>query len=92
MVKKEVKIKNPFGLCNTSAGLFCQTAMKFKSQVFFEKQGKDGDIEANAKSLLSILGACIKCGDEICIICEGDDEQEALCAMVQYVQEGLEEY
>jgi phosphocarrier protein len=46
---------------------------------------------ANAKSVLSVLGACVKCGDEIEFICEGEDEQEALKALVTAVESGLGE-
>ena len=46
---------------------------------------------ANAKSVLSVLGACIKSGDEIEIICEGADETEALKEMIQLVDDGLGE-
>ena len=91
MIKEVVTIKNPTGLHLTPAGLFCKTAMKFKSQILVEKQGIHGDIAANAKSVLSILGACIKYGDEICIRCEGEDEEQALHTMVQIVKDGLEE-
>ena len=45
----------------------------------------------NAKSVLSVLGACIKCGDEIEFVCEGADEEEALAAMVRLVESGLGE-
>ena len=38
-----------------------------------------------------MLGACIKSGDEIQITCEGDDEEQALAAMVQLVKDGLGE-
>ena len=91
MVKEVVTIKNPTGLHLRPAGLFCKTAMKFKSQILVEKHGRNGEISANAKSVLSILGACIKYGDEICIRCEGEDEEEALRTMVQIVKEGLGE-
>ena len=47
--------------------------------------------EANAKSVLSILGACIRCGDEIDIHCTGEDEQEALEALVKLVNDGFGE-
>ena len=47
--------------------------------------------EVNAKSVLSVLGACIKFGDEIEFVCEGDDEDEALKAMVEAVESGLGE-
>ena len=50
----------------------------------------DGNI-ANAKSVLSVLGACIKSGDEINLICEGEDEEEALSAITQYIKDGLGE-
>ena len=46
---------------------------------------------ANAKSGLSVLGACIKSGDEIEIACEGADEEEALKEMIQLVEDGLGE-
>ena len=50
-----------------------------------------GNISGNAKSVLSVLGACIKCGDEVEFICDGPDEKEALCAMVSMVKSGLGE-
>ena len=46
---------------------------------------------SNAKSVLSVLGACIKSGDEIEFICEGKDEEEALSAMLKIVDDGLGE-
>ncbi len=46
---------------------------------------------ANAKSVLSVLGACIKCGSELEFICEGEDEEEALAAIVKIVNDGLGE-
>ena len=38
----------------------------------------DSDKKINAKSLLNIIGACIKCGSEIELVCEGPDEEAAL--------------
>ena len=46
---------------------------------------------ANAKSVLSVLGACVKCGDEITIFCEGEDETEALRNLVTVINNGLGE-
>lgn len=43
------------------------------------------------KSVLSVLGACIKSGDEIELVCEGEDEQEALAALVHAIENGLGE-
>ena len=46
---------------------------------------------SNAKSVLSVLGACVKSGDEIELICEGEDEEEALKKMVEAIEAGLGE-
>jgi phosphocarrier protein len=41
--------------------------------------------------VLSVLGACVKCGDEIEFVCEGEDEQEALKSLVEAIENGLGE-
>ena len=87
MVTQKTTIKNPTGLHLRPAGLFCKTAVQFKSRVTFQFKGTT----ANAKSVLSVLGACIKRGDEIELICEGEDEQEALEAMIAIIEDGLGE-
>jgi len=87
MVTQKTTIKNPTGLHLRPAGLFCRTAVQFKSRITFQHR----DTTANAKSVLSVLGACIKRGDEIELICEGEDEKEALQAMVKIIEDGLGE-
>lgn len=91
MVSEKVIIKNPTGLHLRPAGLFCKTAMQYSSKITLEKKTKAEDVTANAKSVLSVLGACIKSGDEIRVICEGEDEEAALQEMVRIVEEGLGE-
>ena len=91
MVSGRVRIKNPTGLHLRPAGLFCKTAMQFKSKIPVHKRTRNEDVTANAKSVLSVLGACVKSGDEIEIVCEGEDEQKALDVMVQLVVDGLGE-
>lgn len=61
--------------------------MKFKSLITFCFNGNT----ANAKSVLSVLGACVKYGDEIELICEGDDEETALKTLVEAIENGLGE-
>lgn len=87
MVSKKVIITNPTGLHLRPAGLFCKTALNFESKVHF----KHRDSEGNAKSVLSVLGSCVKTGDEIEIVCEGIDEDAALKTMVDLVESGLGE-
>lgn len=87
VVSQTIKITNPTGLHLRPAGNLCKEAMKFKSKVTFEYRGNT----ANAKSVLSVLGACIKSGDEITLICEGEDEREALQSLIAYIESGLGE-
>lgn len=87
MVSKEVKITNPTGLHLRPAGNLCKEAMRYKSKVTFNYGGNI----ANAKSVLSVLGACIKTGDVITLICEGEDEEEALKNLAAYIENGLGE-
>ena len=87
MVSQKVVIKNPTGLHLRPAGILCKVAMQFKAQVTFSHQHN----MANAKSVLSVLGACVKAGDEIELICNGEDEQEALQAVVTAIENGLGE-
>lgn len=88
MVEQKVRIVNPTGLHLRPAGVFCNAAMRFTSKVSF-RYGLNNI--ANAKSVLSVLGACIKLGDEIEIICEGEDEKEALKTLVELAENGFGE-
>ncbi len=87
MVSQKVVIKNPTGLHLRPAGILCKEAMQFKSLITFSFR----DTTANAKSVLSVLGACVKCGDEIEIMWDGEDEQDALEALVTAIDNGLGE-
>ena len=87
MVSQKVTVKNPTGPHLRPAGILCKEEMQFKSHITFRYR----ENTANAKSVLSVLGACIKSGDEIELVCEGEDEQEALAALVHAIENGLGE-
>ncbi|MDC7278881.1 HPr family phosphocarrier protein [Butyrivibrio fibrisolvens] len=88
MVSQKVKIKNATGLHLRPAGLLCEIAMKYGCKVTFHT----GDnYEANAKSVLSVLGACVKSGEEVEICCDGADEIDALADLVSSIEAGLGE-
>ncbi len=78
MVRESVIIKNPTGLHLRPAGLFCKTAMQFGCKITIEKTARPGMVSA-------------KSGDEITIVCDGEDEEDALKEMVQIVKDGLGE-
>lgn len=87
MVSHKVTIKNPTGLHLRPAGLLCKEALRYQCSVKFQF----GNTTANAKSVLSVLGACVKSGDEIILICDGPDEETALADLVALVESGLGE-
>ncbi len=87
MVSAKIRVKNPSGLHLRPAGNLCKEALLFKSKISFRIR----ETTANAKSVLSVLGACVKCGDQIEFICDGPDEKEALAAMLEIVESGLGE-
>ena len=87
MISQKITITNPSGLHLRPAGNLCNEAMKYKSLITFSFDGGT----ANAKSVLSVLGACVKCGDEIELVCEGADEREAMEALVGAISSCLGE-
>ena len=87
MISQKVKIINPNGLHMRQAGLFTKTVTAFESEVYMKKD----NTRINAKSILNVLAAEIKCGDEVEIICDGADEKEALKAAVELIQSEIGE-
>lgn len=87
MVSQKVCIKNPTGLHLRPAGILCKEALHYQCSIKFQY----GNTTANVKSVLSVLGACVKSGDEITLICDGPDEDTALADMVALVESGLGE-
>ena len=87
MVSQFVTVSNMTGFHLRPAGVLCKIAMNYRASVQFRYKSS----LANAKSVLSVLGAGVRQGDEIEIICEGEDEEEALQAIVKGIEDGLGE-
>ncbi|MDO4519417.1 MAG: HPr family phosphocarrier protein [Eubacteriales bacterium] len=87
MVREKVTLNNFMGLHLRTANVLCNEATKFQSAVSVLYN----DSYANAKSILSLLEVCVKCGSEIEIICEGPDELCALENVVAVINNGLGE-
>ena len=54
MVSQKITVNNPSGLHLRPAGILCNEAIKYSSAITFTFEGGT----ANAKSVLSVLGAC----------------------------------
>lgn len=79
MVQVSYTIKNEEGLHARPASDFCKTAGKFKSDIAVIKDGE----EYEAKSILMVLCVGAVKGDTIEIRAEGEDEQEAVNALIE---------
>lgn len=87
MVEGTTTIINRLGLHARPASTFVMEAKKFPCAI---KIGKvDGERLVNAKSIMMILGASFNKGDEVRIVCDGDEEEAALAAMIAIVDSGL---
>ena len=87
MVAKEVKICNKQGFHMRPATAFSAAMAKYGCNVMLEYQGG----KANGKSVMSLVAACIKCGVEIKVVCDGADEAEALETAVSMIESGFGE-
>ncbi len=68
-----VKIKNRSGLHARPAAIFVSACRKYKSSIVIHKENRSAD----AKNILQVLSLGIDQGDEIDIVIEGEDENEA---------------
>lgn len=85
MCVKEVVVQNQVGLHARPATFFIQKANEFKSSIWVEREER----RVNAKSLLGVLSLGIVGDNEIRIIADGVDEQEALDALIKLVESGF---
>jgi phosphocarrier protein len=61
MVSGKVTVIDDTGLHMKPAGILCKKAVKYKSTIKIKNESGI----YNAKSVLSVLGACVRNGDEI---------------------------
>ena len=86
MVKGIIKINCPSGLHMRPVGVLCKKAMIYRSKVEFNYKSS----EVNVKRVLSVLGACICAGEEVELVCDGPDEQEAYAYLSDLIENHLE--
>ena len=87
MIIREVTIKNSVGLHARPATFFIQKANSFKSSISVEKE----DRRVNAKSLLGVLSLGILRGMTVTLVADGPDEEEAVEALANLVENELDE-
>lgn len=87
MVSQKTVLKNEQGFHMRPANVFASAMGKYKCDVAI----KYGGDEINAKSLMNIIAVGIKRGSEIEIVCDGEDEKQALKEALELIEGGLGE-
>ena len=82
MIRQEVVICNTLGLHARAAARFVQEASRFKSRIRIAQGGRTAD----GKSILGLLALVAAHGTRLTISADGTDQQEALRALVDLVQ------
>ncbi len=85
MVSKEFTINNELGMHMRPASLLSQMAAKYQSNIKIKHNGKD----FNAKSVMLLMTALIKCGSQIEVVCDGPDEEAALAEITAFIDSGM---
>lgn len=80
MAERRVQVTSRLGLHARAAANLVRVAMQFQSSLTLQRL--DGDAAADAKSILSVLTLAASRGTELRVVAHGDDEQEALDALV----------
>lgn len=86
-MEKLVTITNASGLHARPAGMFVKKAAEFKSTVEVKAKGKN----VNAKSIMGIMSLGLAQGDELTIVANGEDQENAVNALAELIQNGFGE-
>lgn len=79
-------ITDPVGVHARPAGVIVNAAKGFACKTTVEKAGKT---PADAKRIFGLMGLGIKCGEEVRVTCDGDDEDEAAACLEKVFRENL---
>ena len=82
MIERQIEVKLKAGLQARPAAMFVQEANRFSSDVFIEKDGK----KVNAKSIMGLMSLAVSTGSSINLVTDGNDEEEALEALSEFIQ------
>ena len=87
MVSKSFTLTNKMGFHMRPAQVFVTAMAKYSSDITINFNGKD----INGKSIMNIMAACMKCGSEITVSCNGADEEAMLSEASLMIESGFGE-
>lgn len=92
MYSRKTIVKNRTGLHARPATQFIELAKRFQSRIQITNLSlEEEDNIGNAKSIISILSLGMGQGSQIEIFAVGEDEQEAVDALIELVDSGFGE-
>ena len=83
MQKRDIEIVNKLGLHARASAKLTQAATRFKCEVNLERNGR----RVNAKSIMGVMMLAAGKGATIQIETEGDDEADAMAALVALIED-----
>ncbi|MCK4524303.1 HPr family phosphocarrier protein [candidate division WOR-3 bacterium] len=87
MITKEIKIKNKLGLHARPAALFVKTASKYISSIKIKKN----DTEIDGKSIMGLMMLAAESGSKLIIMIDGEDEGNAMNALIKLIEGNFNE-
>lgn len=78
-------VKDKEGIHARPAGLFVKEAASYPCAVTISKDGK----EVDAKRIFGVMGLGVKCGEEITVKTDGEQEEEAMQALSSFLEANL---
>jgi phosphocarrier protein HPr len=81
MTSQKVQILNKIGLHARPASMLVTTAGKYQSDITVI----NGERSATARSMINLLSLRVKMNDIITIQADGDDEEQAIAALVELI-------
>ena len=83
MQKRDIEIVNKLGLHARASAKLTQTATRFKCEVNLERNSR----RVNAKSIMGVMMLAAGKGVTIQMETEGDDEADAMAALVALIED-----
>jgi phosphocarrier protein HPr len=83
MIKRTITISNKLGLHARASAKLTKLAGSFQSEVFMTRNGR----RVNAKSIMGVMMLAAGLGAEVEIETSGSDEEAAMSALVQLIDD-----
>ncbi len=81
MLEKSMKIQLKNGLEARPVAVLVQVASQHESTVYIESTGK----RVNAKSIMGMMSLGLNTGEEVNVIADGKDEEEAITSIEKFL-------